>query len=107
MRIEIPDRSKFKFTTEIRVRLNETDAVGIVFHGNYFTYMDVGPTSFRFEFLFLHKKTNRLLAVGESVHVAVDLGTMRPSPVPQAFVETIAAFEGEALAREKSPDASS
>lgn len=40
------DRSQFKFSTEIRVRLNETDAVGIVFHGNYFTYMDVGRVDY-------------------------------------------------------------
>lgn len=40
------DRSRFKFSTEVRVRLNETDAVGIVFHGNYFTYMDVGRVDY-------------------------------------------------------------
>jgi len=31
----------FKFSTEVRVRLPETDAVGIVFHGYFFTYFDV------------------------------------------------------------------
>jgi acyl-CoA thioester hydrolase len=40
------DRSKFNFTTEVRVRLNETDALGIIFHGNYFTYMDVGRVDY-------------------------------------------------------------
>jgi acyl-CoA thioester hydrolase len=149
------DRGLFKFHTEIRVRLNETDAVGIVFHGNYFTYMDVGRvdylrnldlmeqgrpikgfdnvvvrsacnflsparyddpiavgvrvaeigrTSFRFEILFAHKKTNKLVAFGESVHCAVDLQALKPIPVPAFFVERIAAYEGDALARrEPSP----
>ena len=29
------------FSTEIRVRLPETDAVGVVYHGFFFTYFDV------------------------------------------------------------------
>lgn len=33
--------SDFKFSTEVRVRLPETDAFGIVFHGYFFTYFDV------------------------------------------------------------------
>ncbi len=32
----------FHFNTEVRVRLPETDAMGIVFHGYFFTYMEVG-----------------------------------------------------------------
>jgi acyl-CoA thioester hydrolase len=32
----------FHFSTEVRVRLPETDAMGIVFHGYFFTYMEVG-----------------------------------------------------------------
>lgn len=31
----------FSFSTEVRVRLPETDAFGIVFHGYFFTYFDV------------------------------------------------------------------
>lgn len=31
----------FKFTTEIRVRLPETDSLGVVYHGCFFTYFDV------------------------------------------------------------------
>lgn len=31
----------FNFSTEVRVRLPETDAFGIVFHGYFFTYFDV------------------------------------------------------------------
>lgn len=36
------DRNAYRFRTQVRVRLNETDAVGIVFFGSYSTYMDVG-----------------------------------------------------------------
>ena len=31
----------FKFSIEVRVRLPETDAMGIVFHGYFYTYFDV------------------------------------------------------------------
>ena len=36
----------FNFSTEIRVRLPETDAMGVVFHGNYFTYLEVGRVDY-------------------------------------------------------------
>ena len=36
------DRNDYAFSTEIRVRLSETDAVGIVYFGSFSTYMDVG-----------------------------------------------------------------
>ena len=36
------DRNAYGFTTEIRVRLSETDAVGIVFFGSFSVYFDVG-----------------------------------------------------------------
>ena len=36
------DRNDYAFTTEVRVRLSETDAVGIVYFGSFSTYMDVG-----------------------------------------------------------------
>ena len=36
----------FHFSTEIRVRLPETDAMGVVFHGNYFTYREVGRVDY-------------------------------------------------------------
>jgi len=31
----------FRFSVEVRVRLPETDAMGIVFHGYFYTYFDV------------------------------------------------------------------
>ena len=36
----------FHFNTEVRVRLPETDAMGIVFHGNFFTYLEVGRVDY-------------------------------------------------------------
>jgi acyl-CoA thioester hydrolase len=36
----------FHFTTEVKVRLPETDAMGIVFHGNYFTFLEVGRVDY-------------------------------------------------------------
>ena len=38
----LPDPALFHFSTEVRVRLPETDAMGIVFHGYFFTYLEVG-----------------------------------------------------------------
>jgi acyl-CoA thioester hydrolase len=138
----------FHFSTPVRVRLPETDAMGIAFHGWFFTYMDVGrsdylrnlrlvdgirPTkdfynvvvraacdfksparfddelvvhvrvaeigrsSFRFEFAMTHRRENRLVARGESVHVALDEASWKPIPVPEDFRGTIRAFEGESL----------
>jgi acyl-CoA thioester hydrolase len=40
------DDTPFHFSTELRVRLPETDAMGIVFHGNYFIYLDVGRVDY-------------------------------------------------------------
>jgi len=39
-------REKFNFSTEIRVRLPETDAYGIVFHANFFVYFDVARVDY-------------------------------------------------------------
>ncbi len=36
------DRNVYNFQTEVRVRLSETDAVGIVFFGSFSSFMDVG-----------------------------------------------------------------
>ncbi len=36
------DRNAYSFSTEVRVRLAETDAVGIVFFGTFAMYLDVG-----------------------------------------------------------------
>lgn len=142
------DKNQFHFSTEVRVRLPETDAVGIAFHGNFFTYFevgrmdylrnlgltenikpikafhnvvvnascdfksparfddqlvvhirisDIGNTSFTFEFLIYHKMENRLVASGKTVHVAVDMSTWKPIPVPEDFRKIIRKFEGQSL----------
>jgi len=36
----------YRFSSEIRVRLPETDAVGVVYHGNFFTYFDVAKMEY-------------------------------------------------------------
>lgn len=36
--------------TTIRVRYKETDQMGVVYHGNYFTWFDIGRTEFFREF---------------------------------------------------------
>lgn len=136
----------FHFHTELRVRLPETDAMGIVFHGNFLTYLEVGRVdylrnlglsegirpikgfenvvvsahvdfksparfddeltvavrmapihagkrSFTFEFRIVHKKTNRLVALGSTTHCAID-ADYRPIAVPEDFRTTVADFEG-------------
>lgn len=40
------DDSAFKYAKEVRVRLNETDAFGIVFHANFYIYFDVARVSY-------------------------------------------------------------
>jgi len=154
---QVPMSTEYHFSTELRTRLPETDAMGVVSHGYFFTYMDVGRmdylrnlgladsgassplpgparpirdfnnlvvraacnyrsparfddqlvihvriaslghTSFRFEFRIVHKRENRVVAEGESVHVAIDETTWRPAEVPSAFREIVRAFEGAAL----------
>ncbi len=37
---------KISYTSEIRVRFNETDPLGIVWHGNYITYFEDGREAF-------------------------------------------------------------
>ena len=153
----------FNFSTEVRVRLPETDAMGIVFHGAFFTFLDVGRmdylrnlgvlvsgggtwdgpiegfanvvvraacdfrsparfddllvvkvrvaalgrSSFRFASAVTHKRENRLVAMGESTHVAVDAESWAPIPVPEDFRRAVRAFEGESLVEAPTgPDAS-
>ena len=41
------DLNQYGFSTEIRVRLSETDAVGIVFFGRFGSYFDVGRMDYQ------------------------------------------------------------
>ncbi len=43
---DVNSNQVFHFSTEVRVRLPETDAMGIVFHGNFFTYLEVGRVDY-------------------------------------------------------------
>jgi acyl-CoA thioester hydrolase len=38
--------NEFRSSTELRVRLPETDAFGIVFHGTFYTYFDVARVDY-------------------------------------------------------------
>jgi acyl-CoA thioester hydrolase len=138
----------FHFSTEVRVRLAETDHYGIAFHGWFFTYMDVGRmdyvrnlglmgdvrpkddfsnavvrsccdfksparfddelvvhvriseigrTSLTFQFVIVHKRENREVARGDSVHVFLDYDTFTPIPVPDEFRRRVREFEGGSL----------
>ena len=40
------ERKNFNFSTEVRARLPETDAFGIVFHANFFIYFDVARVDY-------------------------------------------------------------
>ncbi|MFN0058718.1 MAG: acyl-CoA thioesterase [Planctomycetota bacterium] len=136
--------NNFSFHTEVRVRLPETDAMGIVFHGNYFTFLEVGrvdylrnlglaegirpirdfenvvvaahldfksparlddpliidvrvreirASSFTFDFRIRHKITNRVTALGYTVHCAIDK-EFKPISVPESFRKIVKAYEG-------------
>ena len=43
---EHTEHKDFNFSTEVRVRLPETDAFGIVFHANFFVYFDVARVDY-------------------------------------------------------------
>lgn len=40
------NRDKYRFSTTLRVRFAETDAQGVVYNGNYFTYFEVGRVNY-------------------------------------------------------------
>ena len=139
------DLNAYSFHTEVRVRLSETDAVGIVFFGSFSTYMDVGRmdylenlglpsfagnvrdlvpgavvrsqanfhspaqyndvlqihvrvvelgrTSYTFQFLITDRKRPRVVATGELKLVWLDQA-FRPVTLPDTFRQAIAEFEG-------------
>ena len=39
--MSVPQPSRSRFTTRVRVRYAETDAAGVVYYGNYLTYFEV------------------------------------------------------------------
>jgi acyl-CoA thioester hydrolase len=40
------EKTKYNFSTTLRVRFAETDAQGVVYNGNYFTYFEVGRVNY-------------------------------------------------------------
>jgi acyl-CoA thioester hydrolase len=55
---------------EIRVRYQETDAMGVLHHANYFTYFEMGRT----ELLRIHGKSYRELEADGTLMVIVKIG---------------------------------
>ena len=59
-----------KFTTSLRVRYSETDQMGVVYHGNYFSWFEVGRVelmrSLGFSYQELEAKENCILPVVEA-----------------------------------------
>jgi acyl-CoA thioester hydrolase len=72
------DRNAYRFRTEVRVRLSETDAVGIVYFGSFATYMDVGRMDYLNNLgLTRHEGAIRDLIPGAVVHYDADF--IRPA----------------------------
>ena len=55
------------YETQVRVRYQETDQMGIVYHGNYFTFFEIGRT----EYLRSHGYTYREMEAGGVLAVVV------------------------------------
>ena len=82
------DRNAYRFRTEVRVRLSETDAVGIVFFGSFSAYMDVGRMDY-LNHLGLARNDGPVqdLAPGAVVHTALDFqGPARYNDVLEVHV---------------------
>lgn len=54
---------------------------------------NIGNTSFSFEFSIFEESSDRLIATGRIVAVAVDLETNKPVPVPQKLRRAVEDFE--------------
>jgi len=61
---------------EIRVRYQETDAMGVLHHANYFTYFEMGRT----ELLRVHGKSYRDLEAEGTLMVIVKIGCSYKRP---------------------------
>ena len=65
----------FRFSTEIRVRLPETDALGVVYHGYFYTYFDVARMDYLRELGLLEE-----FRKGESLNLVVHTSADFRSP---------------------------
>jgi len=57
------------------------------------TISHIGNTSFKFSFVIVRQDSERLVATGHIVAVAVERDTGKPIPVPQGLREAVASFE--------------
>ena len=79
------DRNDYGFRTEIRVRLSETDAVGIVFFGSFSSYLDVGRMDYLAN-LGLSKMDGPVRDLIPGVVVASELSFLSPTRYNDALV---------------------
>src|SRR5262245_39259853 len=63
---------KFRFSTGVRVRLPETDAFGIVFHGYFFTFFDVARMDYLRNIGVLHDISPEKGATNTIAHADAD-----------------------------------
>lgn len=64
-----------RFESEYVVRYSETDAMGIVYHANYFSWFDAGRTCLLQEVGFPYKQCEDLGYFAPVIHAEIDYGT--------------------------------
>lgn len=79
-----PAEPTFHFQTEVKVRLPETDAMGIVFHGHYFTYLEVGRVDYLTNLGLT--ENNRPIRDFDNVVVAAHLDFKSPARLHDALI---------------------
>lgn len=74
-----------KETSEIRIRFNETDPLGIVWHGNYITYFEEGREAFgrKYGITYLDVQSNGF------VTPIVETSSKHPLPLKYGDIATI------------------
>jgi acyl-CoA thioester hydrolase len=83
--------AEFHFHTEVQVRLPETDAMGIVFHGNFFTYLEVGRVDYLFNLGLA--EGNRPIRDFENVVVAAGLDFRSPARLHDRLIVDVCVRE--------------
>lgn len=61
-----------EYSSEIRVRYAETDQMGVVYHGNYFTWFEIGRTSLLRELGYSYKELEKKNLMLPVVNVTCD-----------------------------------
>ena len=104
-------RPPFKYSALTRVWFSDTDAQGVVYYGRYLPYFDharteyhrhlggfvrvrrIGRTSVTYECAAYRLPDDTLMVTAEQTLVLVDLGSRRPTPVPDVLRSAVRAFE--------------